>query len=204
MDFTFNLDALSWIFGPAPRAIQQHVMFYGRKEFRRLKEKFQKMEARLQKLESLFEKSSVPKVALCPETSAEQPSVSQPASEVAAAPKPGCSATEVLSPVQEVTFKGFTLDQLKDMISHSDGLYDSIHTILLKLFESDYLISHSISGQRPNSHKTAKPKFDDRLFGAFMNVIKSKFPEVKKTDITAKIQAVQKKYTIKSQQKGIN
>ena len=89
------------------------------------------------------------------------------------------------------------MDQLKDFISHTDKLYDCVNIVLLNLFDGEYLVSHSISGQRSNMSRDAKPKFDERLFSVFMSVIKGKFPDAKKAEITAKIQAVQKRFILK-------
>lgn len=91
-------------------------------------------------------------------------------------------------------YNGYTLAQLRDSISHSDTVFESCHEILLKLFTKEYILSHSVSGQRPNSTTKAKPKFDGRLYGALKTLIKEKFAGLKDADITTKVQAVQKKY----------
>ena len=100
-------------------------------------------------------------------------------------------------------YKGYTIDQLKDSISHMDKLYDCIYCILLKQFDKDYIISHSVSGQQANSTAETKLKFDERLFGIFIAVIKTKFPQVAKKDITGKIQSVQKKCCLIKKKNGL-
>ena len=72
----------------------------------------------------------------------------------------------------------------KVSIGHRDKLYDCVHCSFVK----DYIISHSVSGQRATTTAEAKPKFNEQLFSVFIAVIKTKFPQVAKKDITGKIQ----------------
>lgn len=64
-------------------------------------------------------------------------------------------------------------------------------------FYVEYIKSHSVSSQPSNSKCIAKPKFDARLYNVMLSIIMAKFPTASKSDITKKIQAVQKKYTLK-------
>ena len=152
------------------------------------------MEIRLQKLESMLEAVGQPQIGLCAE---QQVRSLQPIPEMDTAAPPKPQMPETL----DQTLKGHTVDELKDTISHIDGLYECVHTLLLKLFDAEYIITHSDSGQRTNTSRAPKPKFDERLFGVFMTVIKSKFREMKKTDITSKVQTVQKKYFLQQKTK---
>ena len=68
---------------------------------------------------------------------------------------------------------------MRDSIFHVDKTYDAILTVLLMLFEPDYILSHSVSGQSGNSHLEAKEKYDARLYGIFVSVIRSKFRKLR-------------------------
>ena len=100
-------------------------------------------------------------------------------------------------PVQMIDrYAGHTVNELSEAIAHTDNLYACVLQILTMLFSREYIVSHSVTGQRVNSSTAAKPKFDDRLYSIFLQVIGSKFLALKKVEITAKVQSIQKKYTL--------
>lgn len=81
--------------------------------------------------------------------------------------------------------------ELRSMIEHVDGLFNSCKKLLLALFPNEYIISHSVTGLHANTMTEPKPKFDSRLYDCFSKLIKEKF-HVKYTEITLKVQSVQK------------
>ncbi|XP_033733447.1 uncharacterized protein LOC117322617 [Pecten maximus] len=89
-------------------------------------------------------------------------------------------------------YNGHTLSHLQDSISHTDTLYVAVRILLLLLFPEDYIISHSVSGKAANSKTEKNPSFDSRLFGIFLRILKSKFPNNSAKDVTEKIHSVQK------------
>lgn len=81
---------------------------------------------------------------------------------------------------------------------HCDSLFECVYTLMAKLFTRDYLLSHSVCGQKANILTPAKQKFDGRLYSAMTSIVKAKFVTVKKTEITQRVHAVCKKYAIKN------
>lgn len=98
----------------------------------------------------------------------------------------------VTSPANDVKhYNGHTEMELRSMIEHVDGLFDSCKKLLLALFPNEYIISHSVTGRRANTMTEPKPKFETRLYDCFSKLIKEKF-KVKDTEITQKVQSIQK------------
>ena len=82
--------------------------------------------------------------------------------------------------------------ECRSLVGNSTSLFNTVSILLRKLFTVDEILAHSVSGKAPNSKTIAKPKFD----GARLDLLRSLCLEVHKeanfTQITAKIQAVQK------------
>ena len=174
------------------------IMIFDRREFQQLQDEVRRLRRKLRELQDKqsqnVEASPAPGTEVIKASETEQP-VSSPVVEEISASQAAAGSNQL--------YKGYTIDQLKDSISNMDKLYDCVHCICLKLFDKDYIISHSVSGQWANSTAEAKPKFDERLFGIFIAVIKTKFPQVAKKDITGKIQAVQEKYCLIKKKNGL-
>ena len=141
------------------------------KEFKELQDQFRRLKKRVKELESNSQTSS---------------QKSQPNS-------PKIQVTEAIMEESHQSYNGYSEDQLHNMICHTDSVFDACEKLLLALFSTEYMISHSITGRRANTHTEAKPKIDERLYACFLKVIKAKFPVCKETEITSKVQAVQKK-----------
>ena len=63
-------------------------------------------------------------------------------------------------------YAGHTENELYEAIAHIDNLYCCVLKVLTMLFSREYIVSHSVTGQRANSTTVAKPKFDDRLYSS--------------------------------------
>ena len=123
--------------------------------------------------------------------------IGSPSTAIGGSPSTAIGGSPTSTPelnVASPTYNGLTINDLKQGICHLDKQFECIHAILTALFSLDYIVNHSVSGQRANKEATAKPKFDERLYGVFTAIIKEKFPGISKPEITAKVQAVQKKY----------
>lgn len=107
--------------------------------------------------------------------------------------RPPESSTSKPNPGDSSLFNGNTYQMLQDSVNFTDDLYSTVMTLLTQLFSDDYIATHSVTGQRGNSALMAKPKFDSRLYDAMVSIIRCKFPSVSKSDITQKVQSVQKK-----------
>ncbi|KAH0619258.1 hypothetical protein JD844_019144 [Phrynosoma platyrhinos] len=90
-------------------------------------------------------------------------------------------------------FNGYTRDQLKESIRFDQKISTACKTLLYKLFTSDYIQSHSITGRRGNTFREAKPMMDERCIKIIRVLLKQKFGDhLSDTVITEKIQNVQK------------
>ncbi|XP_074867906.1 uncharacterized protein LOC142022211 [Carettochelys insculpta] len=90
-------------------------------------------------------------------------------------------------------FNGYTKEQLKEAIRFDQKISTACKTLLYKLFTSDYIQSHSITGRRGNTFREAKPMMDERCIKIIRVLLKQKFGEhLSDTVITEKIQNVQK------------
>ncbi|XP_060627463.2 uncharacterized protein [Anolis sagrei] len=102
--------------------------------------------------------------------------------------KPPCQPCEVSE-----LFNGYTRDQLKEAIRFDQKISTACKTLLYKLFTSDYIQSHSITGRRGNTFREAKPMMDERCIKIIRVLLKQKFGDhLSDTVITEKIQNVQK------------
>lgn len=100
-------------------------------------------------------------------------------------PRQPCEAPEL--------FNGYTREQLKEAIRFDQKISTACKTLLYKLFTSDYIQSHSITGRRGNTFREAKPMMDERCVKIIRVLLKQKFGEhLSDTVITEKIQNVQK------------
>ncbi|XP_048676296.2 uncharacterized protein LOC125622350 isoform X4 [Caretta caretta] len=90
-------------------------------------------------------------------------------------------------------FNGYTKEQLKEAIRFDQKISTACKTLLYKLFTSDYIQSHSITGRRGNTFREAKPMMDERCIKIIRVLLKQKFGDhLSDTVITEKIQNVQK------------
>ncbi|XP_068006444.1 uncharacterized protein [Melanerpes formicivorus] len=100
-------------------------------------------------------------------------------------PRQPCEAVEL--------FNGYTKEQLTETIRFDQKISTACKTLLYKLFTSDYIQSHSITGRRGNTFREAKPMMDERCIKIIRVLLKQKFGEqLSDTVITEKIQNVQK------------
>ncbi|XP_035199911.1 uncharacterized protein LOC118176787 isoform X2 [Oxyura jamaicensis] len=99
--------------------------------------------------------------------------------------RPPCEVVEL--------FNGYTKEQLKEAIRFDQKISTACKTLLYKLFTSDYIQSHSITGRRGNTFREAKPMMDERCIKIIRVLLKQKFGDhLSDTVITEKIQNVQK------------
>ncbi|XP_072206493.1 uncharacterized protein [Excalfactoria chinensis] len=90
-------------------------------------------------------------------------------------------------------FNGYTKEQLREAIRFDQKISTACKTLLYKLFTSDYIQSHSITGRRGNTFREAKPMMDERCIKIIRVLLKQKFGDhLSDTVITEKIQNVQK------------
>ncbi|XP_064023548.1 uncharacterized protein LOC135188186 isoform X2 [Pogoniulus pusillus] len=90
-------------------------------------------------------------------------------------------------------FNGYTKEQLRETIRFDQKISTACKTLLYKLFTSDYIQSHSITGRRGNTFREAKPMMDERCIKIIRVLLKQKFGDhLSDTVITEKIQNVQK------------
>ncbi|XP_060088888.1 uncharacterized protein LOC132567214 [Heteronotia binoei] len=90
-------------------------------------------------------------------------------------------------------FNGYTREQLREAIRFDQKISTACKTLLHKLFTSDYIQSHSITGRRGNTFREAKPMMDERCIKIIRVLLKQKFGDhLSDTVITEKIQNVQK------------
>ncbi|TFK05193.1 proepiregulin [Platysternon megacephalum] len=90
-------------------------------------------------------------------------------------------------------FNGYTKEHLKEAIRFDQKISTACKTLLYKLFTSDYIQSHSITGRRGNTFREAKPMMDERCIKIIRVLLKQKFGDhLSDTVITEKIQNVQK------------
>ncbi|XP_047930667.1 uncharacterized protein [Anser cygnoides] len=99
--------------------------------------------------------------------------------------RPPCEVVEL--------FNGYTKEQLREAIRFDQKISTACKTLLYKLFTSDYIQSHSITGRRGNTFREAKPMMDERCIKIIRVLLKQKFGDhLSDTVITEKIQNVQK------------
>ncbi|KAF7248565.1 BEN domain-containing protein 6 [Varanus komodoensis] len=90
-------------------------------------------------------------------------------------------------------FNGYTREQLKEAIRFDQKISTACKTLLYKLFTSEYIQNHSITGRRGNTFREAKPMMDERCIKIIRVLLKQKFGDhLSDTVITEKIQNVQK------------
>ena len=76
---------------------------------------------------------------------------------------------------QEVHYNGYSKEDLKRTIVGQDRLGKAVKLLLSKLFEDEYLASHSISGKAGNRHLAAKPMMDPARLGVLRELVCEKF-----------------------------
>lgn len=85
-----------------------------------------------------------------------------------------------------------TDNECRAMISNSTSLFNTVSILLRKLFTVDEILAHSVSGKAPNSRIVAKPKFDCVRLDLLKSLTMENHKEATSSQITSKIQAVQK------------
>lgn len=85
------------------------------------------------------------------------------------------------------------LDQeCRELIRNSTSLFSSVKILMRKLFTTEEIKAHSVSGKAGNSRLVPKPKFDSERLELLKKLCLEKHNEATPTTITFKIQAVQK------------
>ena len=82
---------------------------------------------------------------------------------------------------------------LDELIKNSENEFEAVETLSLSVFGKEALINSSVSGKRANSKCAAKKPLDFEKLSSVRRTLKRKFPNIKKKDVTEKIQSVQKK-----------
>lgn len=91
---------------------------------------------------------------------------------------------------------------LFSLIESCDSEFEAVEKLLLKLFDIETIVNSSVSGKRANSKvHTAKKPLDFLKILKMRDLLKKKFPNLKKADLTARIHSIQKK--LRRQQKKI-
>ena len=80
------------------------------------------------------------------------------------------------------------------LIESCDSKFEAVEKLLLRLFDTETVINSSVSGKRANSQvvNTKKP-LDYLKMVNMRDVLKRKFPNLKRSDLTSRIHSVQKK-----------
>ena len=71
--------------------------------------------------------------------------------------------------------------------------FKNIENALKLLYSQHVLETSSITGQRPTKDAVPKPKLDPTKYRQFLNAIRNKYPDLKPTEITTKVQGVMRK-----------
>jgi hypothetical protein len=91
-------------------------------------------------------------------------------------------------------------ESLFSLIESCDSEFEAVEKLLLRIFDIETIVNSSVSGKRANSKVlNAKKPLDYLKILKMKDVMKRKFPNLKKSDLTARIHSVQKK--LRRQQK---
>ena len=85
-----------------------------------------------------------------------------------------------------------TADECRALIINSTSLYASVSALMWRLFTTEEIMAHSVSGKASNSKMVAKPKFDHVKLELLKTLVLEIHKEATSSQITTKIQAVQK------------
>lgn len=83
-------------------------------------------------------------------------------------------------------------NECRALINNSTSLFNSVSILMRRLFTVEEIMAHSVSGKAPNSKTVAKPKFDNVKLELLKSLALEIHKEANTSQITAKIQAVQK------------
>ena len=82
--------------------------------------------------------------------------------------------------------------ECRELISNSTSVFNTVNILMRRLFIEQEIISHSVSGKASNTKTVAKPKFDTAKLELLKSLVLELHKEVTVSQITLKIQAVQK------------
>ena len=80
----------------------------------------------------------------------------------------------------------------RTLVANSTSLFNTVSILLRRLFTAEEILAHSVSGKASNSKTVAKPKFDSDKLELLKKLAMEMHKETTSSQITAKIQAVQK------------
>lgn len=83
-------------------------------------------------------------------------------------------------------------NECRKLVGNSSSLFNTVSILLRRLFTVEEIVAHSVSGKAANSKTVAKPKFDGEKLELLRKLAIEMHNEVTSSQITAKIQAVQK------------
>ena len=78
------------------------------------------------------------------------------------------------------------------LVGNSTSLFNTVSILLCRLFTPEEILAHLVSGKASNSKTVAKPKFDGEKLELLKKLAMEMHNEATSSQITAKIQAVQK------------
>ena len=82
--------------------------------------------------------------------------------------------------------------ECRELVSNSTSVFNTVNILMRRLFTEQEIISHSVSGKASNTKTVAKPKFDTAKLELLKSLVLELHKEVTVSQITLKIQAVQK------------
>ena len=71
-------------------------------------------------------------------------------------------------------------------------MFNTVRMLLRRLFTAEEIVAHLVSGKASNSKNVAKPKFDGEKLELLKKLVTEMHNEATFSQITAKVQAVQK------------
>ena len=92
----------------------------------------------------------------------------------------------------EVSNSGDLENECRKLAGNSTSLFNTVNILLRRLFTVEEILAHSVSGKASNSKTVAKPKFDGEKLELLKKLTIEMHNETTSSQITAKIQAVQK------------
>lgn len=99
----------------------------------------------------------------------------------------------------ENTYNGYSMQDLRNFVPESEEPSECASTLMEKLYTAEELASHSPSGKKSSNNtggSVKREKFEPHRYGAMSEILMEKFPTriTKRSDITASVQRVIKKY----------
>ena len=83
-------------------------------------------------------------------------------------------------------------NECRSLVANSTSFFNTVSILLRRLFTVEEILAHSVSGKASNSKTVAKPKFDGEKLELLKKLATEMHNEATSSQITAKIQAVQK------------